>query len=194
MLGRPEKARVFDVAFGGIAGYNVAMVPSALRPVAAPLLLLLPLLLLRAADNYGTCVAPTTDGGCAQSLKNGRFWTQGLHTGNQRHAYVLGMLDSWEFRTSVQDRISGAELSAFVAGNSRTEDLTAMIDSVYGQPENLSVPIGWIAVACLAVQRGEWKRDAIMTELRAHLERLRPGTSQETSPLGVIFKRHDRLR
>jgi hypothetical protein len=54
-------------------------------------------------------------------------------------------------------------------GDFTTNDLADMVSSVYAETENIALPIGWVAMGCLAVQRGETTRAAVFLALRKYL-------------------------
>lgn len=105
-------------------------------------------------------------------MKNGRFWKV-LESVEYRHAFVLGLMDGWELRGDTQNYHKGSVL-IIMSGSGRftTADLTSMVTSVYSDEENLTLPVGWVAMGCLAVQRGETTRDIVMMTLRKHLATL----------------------
>jgi hypothetical protein len=47
-----------------------------------------------------------------------------------------------------------------------------MVTSIYADTENLAHPVGWVTLGCLAVQRGDTNRDAVMTALRKQMASL----------------------
>jgi hypothetical protein len=65
-----------------------------------------------------------------------------------------------------------------------------MVTSVYEEPENLELPIGWVTMACFAVQRGETTRVAVFMALRKHLsnqlQRKEPHLANDVDPVDVI--------
>jgi hypothetical protein len=102
-------------------------------------------------------------------LKNGRFWNV-LESAENRHAFVLGLMDGWQLRGDTQDIIKGSVIIAMSgSGRFTTVDLTNMVTSIYSEAENLTLPVGWVVMGCLAVQRGETTRDIVMMTLRRHL-------------------------
>jgi hypothetical protein len=44
-----------------------------------------------------------------------------------------------------------------------------MITAAYNEPENRTLPIGWVMMADLAIQCGHTTRDAVFPALRRHL-------------------------
>ena len=91
-------------------------------------------------------------------MKNGRFWN-GLESPDNRLSYLRGLMDGWELRGMTKDVILGKEIIVWQGSPKSTMgDLTDMITSGYAQTENEPLPIGWAAMACLAVQRGDTTR------------------------------------
>jgi hypothetical protein len=101
-------------------------------------------------------------------MKNGRFWN-GLVSPDSRVTFMLGLIDGWKLREFTKDTILAKELIAWHGSPKATiGDLTEMITSVYGETENQTLPVGWVAMGCLAVQRGDATRDAVFMALRKH--------------------------
>jgi hypothetical protein len=129
-------------------------------------------------------------------MKNGRFWNR-LVSSDSRVTFLLGLIDGWKLREFTKDAILAKELIAW-QGNPKATigDLTEMITSVYGETENQTLPVGWVAMGCLAVQRGDATRDAVFIVLRKHLTtelgRTDPSPATEIDPIDVIlqFRKH----
>jgi hypothetical protein len=129
-------------------------------------------------------------------MKNGRFWN-GLVAPDNRVTFLLGLIDGWKLRETTKDVIPGKELIAWQGSPKATiGDLTEMITSVYGETENQTLPVGWVAMGCLAVQRGDATRDSVFMALRKHLAkelgRTDPHPANEIDPIDVIlqFRKH----
>jgi hypothetical protein len=94
-----------------------------------------------------------------------------------------------------KDTISGEEIAAWSGGpKSMISDLAATVTSIYQEPENLALPIGWVVMGVFAVQRGDTTRDVVFMALRKHLAEVmdaqgsRPVPLSEISPIQVIIK------
>jgi hypothetical protein len=124
-------------------------------------------------------------------LKNGRFWN--VMPSEVRPYFLTGILEGWSFHQSRAAFITVKEARAFSTTATFTVgDLENMLTSVYGDPENLELPIAWAMMACDAVQRGETTRDAAFMALRKalsdELKRQEPHPANELDPLDVILK------
>src|SRR5262249_24607964 len=111
----------------------------------------------------------------------------------ERNAFILGLVDTWEFRNQIQDPITGSLLLALGAsGGFRTDELSRMITSIYSDMENIQLPIGWVALACLAIERGDTDKASVLTALRKQLSTALSKSSLEAKDLdplpNAIFK------
>ena len=103
-------------------------------------------------------------------MKNGRFWNDLPSDDSTRSIFLVGMLDGWHLRGFTEATIKGKVILAFNSGGDfTTNDLADMVSSVYAETENIALPIGWVAMGCLAVQRGETTRAAVFLALRKYL-------------------------
>jgi len=122
-------------------------------------------------------------------LRNGRFWN--VLEASERARYLEGIVDGWELRGHTQDVVSGRVISALSAcGGSFTFDEAAeMITAAYIEPENRTLPVGWVMMADLAIQCGRTTRDAVFPALRKHLATIGDKTvsSVEISPIDTIL-------
>jgi len=124
-------------------------------------------------------------------LKNGRFWST-LAT-EETAIFLVGMVDGWKLREHTEEAIPGKVILVWNAtAPFKYSELANMVGLAYANPENMSLPIGWVVMACLAVQRGDTARDPLFEALRKHLTdlRSRPGTfyTSDISPVDVILK------
>src|SRR5579872_2251273 len=87
-------------------------------------------------------------------LENGRLWNS-LQP-DYRHVFLLGVLHGWQLRGNTEEVMKGRVINAFASsGNFHSDELADMVTSVYADTENVALPIGWVALASLAVERGE---------------------------------------
>lgn len=122
-------------------------------------------------------------------LKNGRFWNH--LPSDVQPSFLVGTLEGWRLRQSRETLITVKEIKAFTtSARFTTGDLADMLTSVYGDPENLELPIGWVIMACYAVQRGETTREAVFMALRKHLsnelQRKDAHPVNEVDPIDII--------
>ncbi len=121
-------------------------------------------------------------------LQNGRFWN--AMSTDSRPYFLVGMFEGWHARQLRDDFITVKEAKAFY-GEFRTMDVAKMVTSVYGEPENLELPIAWVTMACFAVQRGDTTRDAVFMALRKHLSNELKRTDahpfNEVDPIDIIL-------
>ncbi len=125
-------------------------------------------------------------------MKNGRFWNS-LVSSDSQLVFLLGLMDGWELRGTTKDVVLGKELIAWQGSPKSTMgDLTDMITAVYGETENQTLPVGWVAMGCLAVQRGDATRDAVFLVLRKHLTTVLGWTdshpAKEIDPIDLILQ------
>ena len=123
-------------------------------------------------------------------LENGRFWS--TLKPDWKGAYLLGMLHGWELRGNTEKSIPGKVINALASsGNFDTNDLAAMVTSIYADTENIALPIGWVALAAMAVERGETNRNTVLVALRKQMTELLSGNSRRTEacfdPLDTIL-------
>jgi len=124
-------------------------------------------------------------------LGNGRCWNS--MPSEHRNTFLQGMLDGWSLRGATEESMKGSVMLAFSAGGDfTTNDLADMIASVYADAENLGLPVGCVALGCVAVKRGDTTRDTVLMALRKHMGDLlnskgtRPGT--DLNPINVILR------
>ena len=106
---------------------------------------------------------------------------------------MIGLLDGWNLRGFTQETIKGKEIIVMSSGGKfMTDDLANMVTSIYADTENVGLPVGWVAMGCLSVQRGETTRDLVFKALRKHLADLMgsQGThyGNEVDPIDVILR------
>lgn len=128
-------------------------------------------------------------------MKNGRFWNNLPPNDSIRSIFLVGMLDGWKLREFTEETVKGKVITTFSAGDTfTTNDLADMVSSVYAETENLALPIGWVAMGSLAVQRGETTRDRVFLALRKYLadvsSRKAPIAASDIDPIEVIMQSH----
>src|SRR6266446_3248423 len=111
-------------------------------------------------------------------LRNGRFWsTVPLET---QSLFLMGIVDGWKLRGDTEELVRGKVALALLPGGSVSYgDMAKMVSAAYADPANISLPIGWVLIAELAVQRGEVTNEEALQALRKHLE------DGEVDPPGV---------
>jgi hypothetical protein len=102
------------------------------------------------------------------------------------------MVDGWKLRGETEDRVAGPVLTAMTFGGSiNYGELVRLVDSAYTDSQNLTLPIGWVMMGGLAVQRGETTLDVVLSALRRHLAdvtlRGTPVTNIEVDPIDTIL-------
>jgi len=110
-----------------------------------------------------------------RGLRNGRFWNSiGEST---RLSFLNGMADGWEMehRAEIQEHSSLTILGKAWVSDLTYGEMSKMVTKTYQQPENLTLPIGWVALASLAIQRGETTQDTVFPALRKFLADLESG-------------------
>jgi hypothetical protein len=140
-------------------------------------------------------VAVAADEDKTYRLKNGRYWNSlpPESEGPYRLVFLTGILDGWELSEQTKEAILGKYIIVWDAsGRFTTDELTVMITATYQQSENVNLPVGWVAMACLAVERGETTKDTIMLALRKHLAGLSGRTvyGHDADPVDIILKNH----
>jgi hypothetical protein len=123
-------------------------------------------------------------------LKNGRFWNS--LPDDAKPYFLIGLFEGWSFHRLRQAAFTVKEARAFTtSARFPTVDISDMLTSVYGNPENLELPIGWATMACYAVQRGDTTRDAVFMALRKALSdevgRKDAHPANELDPMDVIL-------
>jgi hypothetical protein len=106
-------------------------------------------------------------------------------------AFVRGVIDGWALRESTEDNVSsGAPTMTNGIRPKGASDLARMLDVAYANEENLNLPIGWVLMGSLAVQRGETTTALVMQRLRRHLADIAfgglPSTAQKLNPSDAI--------
>jgi hypothetical protein len=106
-----------------------------------------------------------------------------------RSIFITGMNDGWEARkfterTAISDNIFSA------SGRVRMSDIAAMVSAAYSDRTNVNLPIAWVAMACLAIQKGETTRELVFPALRSHMTAMSQGMHDltEVNPIPVIWK------
>jgi hypothetical protein len=81
-------------------------------------------------------------------MKNGRFWSHlGSSADEYKSVFLLGLFDGWTLRGMTKETILGKELIVWTSGPKSTiSDLAATVTSVYEEPENLPLPVGWVVM------------------------------------------------
>jgi hypothetical protein len=114
-------------------------------------------------------------------LENGRLWK--TLRPDYRDMYIRGIFHGWVLRGDTEDTVMGKVINAMTAsGNFRSNDLADMLTSIYADSENVALPIGWVVLASLAVERGEADRSTVLAALRKQMATLsakmgRPGST-----------------
>ena len=98
--------------------------------------------------------------------------------GAVRTIFLVAMIDGWTLRDNVEDIVRGDVIGAMKATGMQYGDLMLMVDAAYAHAENLSLPVGWVVMASLAVQRGETTTDVVLVALR----QARPKTAKPLDP------------
>jgi hypothetical protein len=107
------------------------------------------------------------------NMRNGHFWHELSEAGDYRPAFLMGLMEGWDLRGNTESSVLDSTANALSRSPQfSTDDLAKMISSVYKDPENLSLPVGWVALGCLAVQRGESTKAIVFVALRKHLAHL----------------------
>ena len=121
-------------------------------------------------------------------LRNGKFWSS-LPTETQS-IFLMGVVDGWKLRGDTEELVRGKVALALVpGGNVSYGEMARMVTTAYADPINMSLPIGWVLMAELAVQRGEATNEAVLAALRRHLEDGQveaPGVSPLDAILNVL--------
>jgi hypothetical protein len=121
---------------------------------------------------------------------NGRLWTQ--LSDNERPILLRGILDGWKLRGESEDRVLDQVLTAMnVGGSINYGELVRMVDLAYSDSQNLTLPVGWVLMGSLAIQRDETTRDVVLPALRRHLADVTfsgtPVTNIEVNPIDTIL-------
>jgi hypothetical protein len=107
-------------------------------------------------------------------LDNGRFWntlTPGL-----KDAYMRGLFEGWRLRGNTEEKVKGSVIVVFTAsGQFTSNEVADMLTSIYSDSENIALPVGWVALASLAVERGETDRSTVLVALRKQMTDLLNG-------------------
>jgi|SRR5579862_1944208 len=126
------------------------------------------------------------------NLKNGRLWLS-LPDDETRSVFLMGQFDGWNLLRNTEKEIKTAVLVVMGHGGPLTMvELAAMVTKAYAAPENLSLPIGWVVMASLAVQRGEVSGDVAFAALRKFLTGLTSRANgrvigSEMNPIDLIL-------
>ncbi len=123
-------------------------------------------------------------------LENGRYWN--AMDGEVRSAYVEGIIHGWTLRQETEDAVDSDVVLAFTSGNVSLTygELAEMINAVYRQPENRTLPIGWVMLAEMAVHRGETTEALVFPALRQRVLKMSDRNStmvgSQASPIPTI--------
>ena len=103
-------------------------------------------------------------------MKNGRFWNA-LPDDSERSLFLLGLEDGWSLRGHTESTVLGKVILALHPCGSRVTfgEEAEMITAAYKEPENRSLPIGWVMMAGSAIQCGQTTSNAVFPALRKHL-------------------------
>jgi hypothetical protein len=107
--------------------------------------------------------------------------------------FLEGVYDGWHLRET-EDTIDGKMVHILAASKGSSlsfEELAEMVNAAYSDPENRSLPVGWVMLADLAIQRGETSRDRVFPALLRHLaaisEKTHGARPSEVSPIDTIL-------
>lgn len=117
----------------------------------------------------GICATGANSEDQTYGMKNGRFWN--ALDDSQRAAFLAGLEDGWSLRGHTESTVLGKVILALhPCGSSVTYGEEAeMITAAYKEPENRSLPIGWVMMADSAIQCGKTTSNAVFPALRKHL-------------------------
>jgi len=103
-------------------------------------------------------------------MKNGRFWNA-LPDDSERSLFLTGLEDGWSLRGHTESTVLGKVILALHPCGSRITfgEEAEMITATYKEPENRSLPIGWVMMAESAIQCGQTTSSAVFPALRKHL-------------------------
>jgi hypothetical protein len=105
-------------------------------------------------------------------LTNGRFWNSLPESDEIRAVFIKGIIDGWKLRGETEGSIKGSVLLALTPGSGFTfGELVQMVNDAYRQPENRSLPVGWVLMASMAIHRGETTKERVFPALRRHLSK-----------------------
>lgn len=111
-------------------------------------------------------------------LRNGRFWS--TVPPEAQSIFLMGIVDGWKLRGDTEELVRGKVALALIpGGNVSYGEIANMVSLAYADPANISLPIGWVLIAELAIQRGEATTEEALQALRKHLE------EGEVDPPGV---------
>ncbi|HUA17603.1 MAG TPA: hypothetical protein VMB25_02585 [Bryobacteraceae bacterium] len=110
-----------------------------------------------------------------RGLRNGRFWN--TVSESAQLGLLTGMADGWEmaYRAEVQEHSVLPILAHAWVSDLTHGEISKMVTTTYQQPENLTLPIGWVVLASLAIQRGETTQGTVFPALRKFLADLMSG-------------------
>ena len=101
-------------------------------------------------------------------MQNGRFWND--LADDQAHAlFLIGIFDGWQLRGHTEDTVLGKVITAMSPCGSSFGELAEMVTTAYKEPENRTLPVGWVLMASIQIQCGRTTRDAVFPALRKHL-------------------------
>lgn len=102
--------------------------------------------------------------------------------------FLEGIDDGWTLRQQTEDSTSGKVIKALSSCGSLTyAELAEMITAAYNEPENRTLPIGWVMMADIAIQCGRTTRDAVFPALRRHLADSSATEGSAISPIDTIL-------
>jgi hypothetical protein len=121
-------------------------------------------------------------------LLNGQYWKE-IGSEDARSIFITGMIDGWDARkftehVSIVDNIYSA------SGRVTMRDIAVMVSAAYSDRTNVNLPIAWVTMACLAIQKGETTKELVFPALRSHMTAMSQGMHEltEVNPIPVIWK------
>ncbi len=139
-------------------------------------------------------------------MKNGRYWNHTLCLPKAYYAkhdipadtfqvlFLVGLIDGWKLEKITKGVIPVTEALVWQGGPESTlSDLAATVSDAYEAAENQPLPIGWVLLGALAVQRGDTTRDLVFMALRKHLTQMMDGQTRPATaldPTEVIMQFH----
>jgi hypothetical protein len=123
-------------------------------------------------------------------LDNGRFWN--TLTPANRQTYVEGILQGWQLRGFTEELVEARVLHLFNAdGQFNSSDVADIASTIYRNADNLPLPVGWVVLAALTVERGENDTHTILAALRKKMSELRktrePRMGTDLIPIDAIL-------
>jgi hypothetical protein len=101
-------------------------------------------------------------------MQNGRFWND-LTDNDARTLFLIGIFEGWQLRVRTEDSVTGKVIDALSPCGSSFGELAEMVTTVYKEPENRTLPVGWVLMASVKIQCGQTTHDRVFPVLRKHL-------------------------